>query len=180
MTTSDDKNLPVSVAPSGHMKVIYAQNIFDLTDHDEFFHPIEDGDKLVDVLPSWEEDTILATLNGKIITSEEWEAQEIRSGDSAGAVQVTGPQGEVHTQRGSTYLEWSPSPAADSVLGYRIYRASREEAGVDFQVLDTVLAEVHSYTDQTAACGYMYFVTAFNAAGESLPSTASYFSPACR
>ncbi len=93
---------------------------------------------------------------------------------------MTGLQGEIHTQRGSTYLEWSPSPAADSVLGYHIYRAPRGAVGVNFQVLDTVSAEVHSYTDQTAACGYMYFVTAFNATGESLPSTASYFSPPCR
>src|SRR5210317_26308 len=92
MTTSDDKNLPVTLAPSGHMKVIYAHNIFDLTDHEEFFHPIEDGDKLIDVLPNWEEETITASLNGEIITREEWETRKIRSGDSA--VIVRTPAGD--------------------------------------------------------------------------------------
>src|SRR5210317_1026336 len=92
MTTSDDKNLPVTLTPSGHMKVIYAHNIFDLTDHEEFLHPLEDGDKLVDVLPNWEKETITATLNGRLITREEWESKTIREGDSA--VIVRSPAGD--------------------------------------------------------------------------------------
>lgn len=94
--------------------------------------------------------------------------------------QVTGLQGSVQPDRGATHLEWAPSQGTDSVLGYRIYRGSRAATGDVFQLLDTVPADVHTYTDQTAACGQMYFVTAFDASGESLPSTASYFSPLCQ
>ncbi len=91
--------------------------------------------------------------------------------------QITGLQGSIQPNRGATHLAWRPSQAAG---GYRIYRGSRAATDEVFQLLATVPANAHSYTDQTAACGQMYYVTAFNALGESLPSTASYFSPPCQ
>ena len=103
----------------------------------------------------------------------------LRSGTGTAPPQLSGLQGSQDPARGVTHLSWSPSPADDSLLGYRVYRASRATPGEPFQVLDTLPADASSYTDQSAACGYMYYVTAFNALGESEASTASYFSPPC-
>ena len=92
MTTSDDKNLPLPLAPHGYCKVIYAKNIFDITDRDEFLHPIEDGEQLTDVLPNWEPETITATLNGEVLSRELWESRKIKSGDSV--IVVRTPAGD--------------------------------------------------------------------------------------
>jgi len=92
--------------------------------------------------------------------------------------QVTGFWGDVQADTGATRLRWDPSPSEDAVLGYRVYRSSVESPG--FQRLAEVPATVTSYTDEAATCGYAYFVTAYNAQGESLASTSSYYSPPCR
>lgn len=90
--------------------------------------------------------------------------------------QVAGLQG-YEPGDGTTRLEWNANSPADGVLGYRIYRSP---AGFpSFQLAAEVAAAVTTYTDNEAACGQMYFVTAYNGQGESLPSTASYFSPPC-
>jgi PKD repeat protein len=89
--------------------------------------------------------------------------------------QVTGLQG--HVQAGGTTLRWNPGPADATHVGYRIYRSSVKTPG--FRRLAELPATVTTYTD-AAACGYAYFVTAFNAQGESPPSTSSFYSPPCR
>lgn len=81
-----------------------------------------------------------------------------------------------NNQSGTTALQWSPGPADQAILGYRIYRAL---AGtVAFQLLADVPANQTSYADNQG-CGQSYFVTAYNAQGESLPSASSYFNPPC-
>ncbi|MBI1876950.1 MAG: fibronectin type III domain-containing protein, partial [Chloroflexi bacterium] len=91
--------------------------------------------------------------------------------------QVTGLQGN-EPGNGTTTLVWNPSSPDNVVLGYRLYRSPI--GAVSFQRLAEVSADVTTYSDATATCGQMYFVTAYNAEGESLPSTASYFSPPCQ
>jgi PKD repeat protein len=93
--------------------------------------------------------------------------------------QVTGLSGSSQPGAGTTRLAWQPNDAAQALSGYRIYRRSRTTEGA-FRLWATVPADVTTYTDHTTACGYAYYVTAFNAAGESLPSTASYFSLPCQ
>ncbi len=92
---------------------------------------------------------------------------------------VTGLQGSIQPDEGTTRLIWLPNQPTEDVLGYRIYHRSRTATGTPFNLLDTVPANVNSYLDPAYACGQMYYVTAFNAVGESLPSAASYFSPRC-
>jgi uncharacterized repeat protein (TIGR01451 family) len=91
--------------------------------------------------------------------------------------QVSDLSGDARLDAGVTYLTWSPNPPKDGLLGYRVYRSQVESPA--FRLLSELPAGVTNYTDDTAACGQMTFVTAYNAAGESLPSTASYFSPPC-
>jgi len=93
--------------------------------------------------------------------------------------QVAGLSGEARPGAGATHLAWKPKEGVEMVQGYRIYRRSRTE-GRAFQLLATTPAGVHVYTDETAFCGYIYYVTAFDAAGESPPSAASFFSLPCQ
>jgi PKD repeat protein len=88
---------------------------------------------------------------------------------------VTGLVG--HVSSGATTLRWEAAAPEDGAAGYRLYGSP---AGtIAFQLLAELPADVTTYTD-AATCGQMYFVTAYNASGESLPSTASYFSPPCQ
>jgi hypothetical protein len=89
--------------------------------------------------------------------------------------QVIGLQGSV--QPGGTTLQWNSSPPDDNVLGYRIYRSKANE--VAFQRLADIPASTTNYTDSLVTCGYTYFVTAYNANGESVPSSSSYYTPLC-
>jgi hypothetical protein len=82
-------------------------------------------------------------------------------------------QGTVQGQ--ATRLEWLPLAAG--VEGYRVYRAPMGET--PYRTIAELSAEVTSFSDEGATCGYMYLVTAYNQAGESLPSSTSYFSPPC-
>jgi hypothetical protein len=91
--------------------------------------------------------------------------------------QVTGLEGAVEPGEGAV-LRWRPDPADDALLGYRVYRSGVDRLG--FQRLAQVPAATTTYADTGAACGYAYFVTAYNARGESLPSTSSFYSPPCR
>jgi uncharacterized repeat protein (TIGR01451 family) len=93
--------------------------------------------------------------------------------------QVTGLSGSSQPGDGVTHLAWKPNGASGAITGYRIYRRLRTEEGA-FQLLATVPASLTTYTDETAACGYAYYVTALNPVGESPPSTASYFSLPCK
>ncbi len=92
--------------------------------------------------------------------------------------QVTGLQGNIQAKEGTTRLEWRPNPPDDPALGYRVYRSTVGE-GV-FRQLADVPADMTTYTDATATCGHAYFVTAYNAQGEAIASTSSYYSPPCR
>jgi PKD repeat protein len=92
--------------------------------------------------------------------------------------QVTGLSGSISVDGQSTRLEWLPNPSAETVIGYQIYRAEQER-GSDFRLLWVVPASATTYIDSTTGCGSIYYVTAFNTAGESPASTASYYSPAC-
>ncbi|MCB0154494.1 MAG: fibronectin type III domain-containing protein, partial [Anaerolineae bacterium] len=90
--------------------------------------------------------------------------------------QVSGLRGTVQGQ--ATRLEWLPPSIGASFEGYRVYRAAVGEA--PYQVIAELPVEATGFSDEGAACGYMYLVTAYNQAGESLPSSNSYFSPPCR
>ena len=94
-------------------------------------------------------------------------------------MQVMGIQGSASVEQGITELQWQPNAPAETITEYRIYRRARTDRG-PFQHLATVPGDVTRFTDQTAGCGQMYYVTAVNARGESPPSTASYFSLPCR
>jgi hypothetical protein len=96
---------------------------------------------------------------------------------SGAPTQVTGFTGDYQPGE-STHLAWSPNPAADQVLGYRVYRTPRDS--LVFQRLAELPATATSYLDSQADCDTAYFVTAYNRTGESLPSTASYFTLPCR
>jgi hypothetical protein len=90
--------------------------------------------------------------------------------------QVTGLVGNIQT--GATVLQWDTHALSNNTLGYRLYRAPM--GSTLFQLLADLPADVTTYTDTAATCGQMYFVTVYDAAGESLPGTASYFSPPCQ
>ncbi len=91
--------------------------------------------------------------------------------------QVTGLRGSA--RGGQTTLVWTLNPPAEAVVGYRVYRGPRPGTGA-FALIGTVAADVATYTDATAGCGYVYYVTAINTGGESQPSTSSYVSRPCR
>jgi uncharacterized repeat protein (TIGR01451 family) len=91
--------------------------------------------------------------------------------------QVTGLRGRVRA--GQTTLEWISNPPAEAIIGYHVYRSPRPGTAA-FELIGTVPAAVTTYTDATADCGYIYYVTAFNAGGESWPSTSSYVSRPCQ
>jgi hypothetical protein len=95
--------------------------------------------------------------------------------DSGVPAQVAELTGSADLTAGATRLEWTPN---NGILGYRIYRASAAE--LSFRRLADVPADAATFTDDTATCGKVYLVTAYNDQGESLPSTASYFNPPCQ
>lgn len=92
--------------------------------------------------------------------------------------QVTGLSGTTQPDQRITVLSWQPTTPAEAILGYRIYRQTAEET--DYQRLADLPANSTFYTDDTASCGQMYFVTAYNNTGESLPSTSVYASQSCQ
>src|SRR5690606_19951119 len=105
------------------------------------------------------------------------------AGSAASAMSAVKPPSQVAGLSGTTFaaatrLEWRPNPSSDDVDGYHIYRSPLGETA-GFQRLATLPGDVHVYTD-TVVCGYVYFVTAFNRAGESPPSTTSYATLPCR
>ncbi len=107
----------------------------------------------------------------------EFEGPMFALNDAPGSpVQVTGLNANI--QSGGTRLQWNPNPSPEAILGYRVYRSPVGWAS--FRLLADVPGDTTTYDDATATCGQSYFVTAYNAAGESLPSTVSYFSPPCR
>jgi hypothetical protein len=77
-----------------------------------------------------------------------------------------------------TQLTWQPNPAPDQVAGYRVYRSLQGSA--IFKRLADLPATVTAYSDREVVCDAAYFVTAYNQAGESLPSTSSYFTWPCQ
>jgi hypothetical protein len=91
--------------------------------------------------------------------------------------QVTGLAGSSQLGVGTTTLTWQANPSEEGVLSYRVYRTNIADA--TFRLLAELPAEATTYTDNTAACSQMYLITALNGVGESLPSTASYFSLPC-
>jgi PKD repeat protein len=96
--------------------------------------------------------------------------------DSGAPTQVKGLQG-VQSGPETISLTWNSGPPHDAILGYRVYRSAAGTAS--FKRLADLPASMANYTDSTATCGQSYFVTAYNASGESLPSTSSYFSLPC-
>ncbi len=141
--------------------------------------------------------TVTSTvLAGRELTKSLYLPLILKSGASQGAPVTSMPQTDMsilnvtpdsppqvtdlvgYIQHDGTLLQWNfPSPDG-AVLGYRIYRSPMGMAR--FQLLAEVPAQVITYTDADAVCGYMYLVTAYNDLGESLPGTSSYFSPPCR
>jgi hypothetical protein len=92
--------------------------------------------------------------------------------------QVEGLHGQIRPQTGTIHLTWTPNLPADQVLVYHIYRSPRRPDS-PFRLLATVPANTNTYQDPAGPCGYVYFITAANAVGESPPSRASYHSPPC-
>lgn len=92
--------------------------------------------------------------------------------------QVIGLQGSPDPTGDVTHLAWTAKSLPDSLVGYRVYRRA-QGATEPFNLLATLPATLTTYTDDTTACGQSYYVTAFNATGESGASTVSYYSPAC-
>lgn len=90
--------------------------------------------------------------------------------------QVTGLSGSIQPE--GTTLQWQPNSPDDAVLGYRVYRS--KVGAASFQVLAELPPDVTRYTDPAAPCGTIYFVTAYNAQGGSLPSTASFVNSPCQ
>lgn len=88
--------------------------------------------------------------------------------------QVNGLIGHTDPASGLTRLEWLP-PSSEPITGYRVYR--RGPAGDEVFSLP---ATQTTFTDDTTACGYSYYVTAFNEAGESAASAGSYYGVGCR
>jgi PKD repeat protein len=87
--------------------------------------------------------------------------------------------GSAHPGDGVTRLTWHAVQGDEELIGYRVYRRALGAGGA-FQHVATVPVGVHGYTDNTADCGQSYYVTAFNAVGESPPSATSYFSLPCQ
>lgn len=87
--------------------------------------------------------------------------------------QVTGLTGRTDPASSRTRLEWLPS-LPEPITGYRVYR--RGPAG---EVVFTLPATQTTFTDNIAACGHSYYVTAFNEAGESAASRGSYYGLGC-
>jgi hypothetical protein len=67
--------------------------------------------------------------------------------------QVTGLSGDFQSG-GLTSLAWQLNPAADQLLGYRVYRSS--QAGFAFLRLADLPATATTYTDTGAACELLH------------------------
>lgn len=91
---------------------------------------------------------------------------------------VVGLQGESAVGSAPT-LRWQRSPTAEAIQGYRVYRRLQAQGSL-FRLVAELPASTTRYTDQSALCGQLYYVTAFNEAGESLSSRVSYASLPCR
>lgn len=114
--------------------------------------------------------TFLPLLNRTISSTTVTAAQPERRDQPPGQPRGLGGRVEGET----IHLSWQPGEGA--ISGYRLYR--RPRAGdAAFRPAATLPP---NRTDYPAACGYIYLVTAYNAAGESPPGPASYYSPACR
>lgn len=70
---------------------------------------------------------------------------------------------------GQNFLAWNPSPAADNVTGFKVYRAAGTGAAFGAAALVATLGVVIAWTDpgRTAGAGYTYFLKATNANGDS-------------
>ncbi len=80
----------------------------------------------------------------------------------------------------ATVLSWQvANKHLVPVTGYHIYRR-REPGPASFQLLDILSARITTYTDPTFTCEQTYYITAFNARGESPASATSYTSPPCQ
>lgn len=89
--------------------------------------------------------------------------------------QVTGVSGKTYPY--GTLIRWQAADAAD-LAAYHLYRLSPETG--ETQRLATVGPTSTAFVDVGNNCGYAYYITAVNnAGGESMASTAAYFSPAC-
>lgn len=94
---------------------------------------------------------------------------------SAALPQVTGLRGEIGS--GGTVLRWNPAVPAEASGGYRLYRSEADT--ISYQPVAELPASVTTFTDSAVTCGYAYFVTVFDERGQSYPSTASFYQPAC-
>ncbi len=90
--------------------------------------------------------------------------------------QVTGLWGITHG--GEVIIGWTANPRVEAVSGYHIYH--RAQSGHEaFSRLTILPITATTYTDASTVCGQIYYVTALNSAGESPPSAAAFYAPAC-
>jgi len=90
--------------------------------------------------------------------------------------QVTNLTGTITNQ--STQLTWSSVISQTDIEGYRVYRLGQTDTA-PFELIATIPSTTLHYTDTTANCGEMYYITTFNGSHESNASYQSYFSPPC-
>ena len=97
MTTyknEDSTVIPETVAPDGQVRVIRANNPFDFKDHVITFHSLEDGDLYKDLISAEiaeiPDEILTTSLNGEVITREEWETRKLTSGDSVVIFEMPG------------------------------------------------------------------------------------------
>ena len=121
------------------------------------------------VVPPGDEDLTYLPL---LLKAEGTDLTSLAHSDSA--AQVSGLQGRI--EAGQTILTWEP--AAGVVTAYRVYRSSRP-GPAHFSPLAELPAGVTRYVDTGAACGYIYYVTAIDTAGESGASATSFASGPC-
>ena len=76
-------------------------------------------------------------------------------------------------------LTWDAAEEGDAPAGYRVYRAAVGSASPP-ALIKTLPATATAFADAGSHCGQGYFVTAFNAAGESAGSPESFVTAPCQ
>ncbi|MCB0085442.1 MAG: fibronectin type III domain-containing protein, partial [Caldilineaceae bacterium] len=96
---------------------------------------------------------------------------------TADLTQVDGLSGT--EQNGQVTLQWVLRADDSSIDGYHVYSESMKPSSDEPMLLATLPRDVTGFTVDNSSCGSIYYITAFNADGESLPSTSSYYTMPC-
>ena len=115
------------------------------------------------------EDEAVADANPEYVWLILEEAPELTAPDAPTLLSATGGDGQVS-------LSWSPALDAD---GHRVYRHTSNDLGEATQAGSDLASDADSYLDESVTNDqeYWYWVTAFNAQGESDPSVPDSATP---